>query len=68
MKLLEDTYDSFVRSGALLDDAKKGRLREISQETSVLGPSFMNNVSKSSERIYPRAPHGKNAEGCIRFS
>ena len=49
MKLLEDTYDSFVRSGALLDDAKKGRLREISQETSVLGPSFMNNVSKSSE-------------------
>lgn len=49
MKLLDDTYESFVRSGALLDDDKKARLREISQETSTLGPSFMNNVSKSSE-------------------
>ncbi|MEM7679511.1 MAG: M3 family metallopeptidase, partial [Pseudomonadota bacterium] len=47
--LLEETYKSFVRGGALLDEDKKARLREISQELSVLAPSFMNNVNKSSE-------------------
>ncbi len=47
--LLEETYKDFVRSGALLDEKKKERLREISQRLSVLGPNFINNVSKSSE-------------------
>jgi len=47
--LLEDSYKSFVRSGALLDEDKKTRLREISEKLSTLGPTFMNNVSKSSE-------------------
>ena len=47
--LLEDTYIGFVRSGALLDEDKKARLREISQETSTLGPQFMNNAKKSAE-------------------
>lgn len=47
--LLEDTYKDFVRGGALLDDEKKKRLREISQEMSTLSPAFMNNVSKSAE-------------------
>ncbi len=47
--LLEDTYIGFVRSGALLDEDKKSRLREISQETSTLGPQFMNNSKKSAE-------------------
>ncbi len=49
MTLLDDTYKSFVRSGALLGEDKKSRLREISQETSTLGPSFMNNAKKSAE-------------------
>ena len=48
--LLEDTYIGFVRSGALLDDDKKARLREISQEMSTLGPNFMNNAKKSAEK------------------
>lgn len=47
--LLKDTYIGFVRSGALLDDKKKKRLREISQEMSTLGPQFMNNAKKSAE-------------------
>lgn len=47
--LLEDTYIGFVRSGALLDDDKKVRLREISQEMSTMGPTFMNNAKKSQE-------------------
>ena len=49
MTLLDDTYKDFVRGGALLDDDKKARLREISQELSVLGPTFMNNANKSAE-------------------
>ncbi len=49
MTLLEDTYKGFVRSGALLDEDQKARLREISQTMSVLGPAFMQNVSKSAE-------------------
>ncbi len=47
--LLDDSYKGFVRGGALLDEVQKSRLREISQELSTLAPSFMNNVSKSSE-------------------
>ncbi|MGH1397793.1 MAG: M3 family metallopeptidase [Alphaproteobacteria bacterium] len=47
--LLDDSYKEFVRGGALLDEDKKKRLREISEELSTLGPSFMNNASKSAE-------------------
>lgn len=49
--LLENTYKGFVRSGALLDDTKKERLREISQRLSVMGPTFNNNLMKSSEKF-----------------
>jgi len=49
MTLLDDTYQGFVRSGALLPEDKKTRLREISEEMSTLGPQFMNNAKKSSE-------------------
>lgn len=47
--LLDDSYKDFVRGGALLDDEKKKRLREINEEMSLLSPAFMNNVKKSSE-------------------
>jgi peptidyl-dipeptidase Dcp len=47
--LLEDTYKSFVRGGALLNEDDKAKLREINEELSTLGPSFMNNASKSAE-------------------
>ena len=47
--LLEDAYKGFVRGGALLGAETKQRLREISQRLSVLGPVFMNNVTKSAE-------------------
>lgn len=47
--LLDDTYRGFVRGGALLDDTKKQRLREISQRLSLLNPAFMQNSVKSSE-------------------
>ncbi|PCI57165.1 MAG: peptidase M3 [Alphaproteobacteria bacterium] len=47
--LLDDSYRGFVRSGALLDDERKERLREISQELSTLTPAFMQNTVKSAE-------------------
>ncbi len=47
--LLDDTYRGFVRSGALLDNKKKARLREISEEMSTLSPAFMQNTIKSAE-------------------
>jgi peptidyl-dipeptidase Dcp len=47
--LLEDSYKGFVRGGALLDDEKKARLREVNEKLSVLGPSFNANAKKSAD-------------------
>lgn len=47
--LLEDTYRGFKRGGALLDEGRKKRLREIQERLSVLSPAFMQNTTKSSE-------------------
>lgn len=46
-RLLEKTYLSFVRNGALLDSDKKDRLRKIDQELSTMGPQFSENVLKA---------------------
>lgn len=47
--LLEESYKGFVRSGALLPQEKQDRLREISQDLSTCGPTFMQHVSQSAE-------------------
>lgn len=49
IKLLDETYQGFVRSGALLPPQKQQRLREINERLSILGPNFANNVTKSAE-------------------
>lgn len=46
-RLLEKTYLSFARNGALLSAADKETLRQIDQELSVLGPKFSENVLKA---------------------
>lgn len=46
-RLLEKTYLSFVRNGALLSESKKETLRAIDQELSTLGPQFSENVLKA---------------------
>ncbi len=46
-RLLENSYKGFVRGGALLDDAGKQRLREISEKLSELGTKYSQNVLKS---------------------
>ncbi|MCQ2093982.1 MAG: M3 family metallopeptidase [Bacteroidaceae bacterium] len=45
-RLLDDTYEGLVRSGAALDDAKKARLTEISNEMSLLDLKFSQNKLK----------------------
>ena len=45
-RLLEKSYDGFVRSGALLDDVGKDKLRAISEEASMLGLQFSQNLLK----------------------
>ncbi len=47
--VLDNAYKSFVRGGALLNEADKKRLREINEKLSTLGPAFMNNANKSAE-------------------
>lgn len=46
MMLLEKNYKSFVRNGALLNEADKNKMREISKELSTLGLHFGDNVLK----------------------
>lgn len=43
-KLLEKTYKSFVRGGALLEGEKQDRLREINEKLSVLTLHFGDNI------------------------
>jgi len=43
-RLLEEQYQSFVRAGALLDDAAQGRVRKINEELSKLTTQFQNNL------------------------
>ena len=44
--LLNDCYDGFVRSGALLDDAGKERLRKLTDEAGMLSLQFSQNLLK----------------------
>ncbi len=44
--LLDDTYQSFVRGGALLDEEGKSRLRKLREEASMLSLQFSQNVLK----------------------
>ena len=45
-RLLDNCYDGFVRSGALLDDAGKDRLRQLTEEASMLSLQFSQNLLK----------------------
>ena len=44
--LLDTCYDGFVRSGALLDAEGKARLRQLTEEASMLGLQFSQNLLK----------------------
>lgn len=48
-RLLENSYDGFVRSGALLDEAGKNRLRKLTEEASMLSLQFSQNLLKENK-------------------
>ncbi|WP_440408518.1 M3 family metallopeptidase [Prevotella sp.] len=47
--LLENCYDGFVRSGALLDDEGKEKLRKLTEEASMLSLQFSQNLLKENK-------------------
>ena len=47
--LLENTYQGFVRSGALLDKEGKERLRKLTEEASILSLQFSQNLLKENK-------------------
>lgn len=50
-RLLDDTYEGFARSGALLSDEDKEKLRKLSEEASMLSLQFSQNLLKE-EKAY----------------
>lgn len=47
--LLENCYDGFIRSGALLDDEGKEKLRKLTEEASMLSLQFSQNLLKENK-------------------
>lgn len=47
--LLEKSYDGFVRSGALLDDEGKAKLRALTEEAGKLSLTFSQNLLKENK-------------------
>ena len=45
-RLLDNCYQGFVRSGALLDEAGKAKLRQLTEEASMLSLQFSQNLLK----------------------
>ncbi len=48
-RLLDNCYEGFVRSGALLDDTGKERLRQLTEEVSMLSLQFSQNLLKENK-------------------
>lgn len=48
-RLLSNCYEGFVRSGALLDEAGKEKLRKMSEEASMLSLQFSQNLLKDTK-------------------
>lgn len=48
-QLLQDEFNGFVRSGALLDDEGKEKLRQLTEEASILSLRFSQNLLKENK-------------------
>lgn len=47
--LLDKSYDGFVRSGALLNDTDKDKLRKLTEESSMMSLQFSQNLLKETK-------------------
>lgn len=61
--LLRESYDGFVRSGALLDEAGKARFREITEEASRLSLQFSQNLLKATKAFTLHLTTGEELAG-----
>ncbi len=50
--LLDSSYDGFVRSGALLDEKGKEKLRKLTEEASMLSLMFSQNLLKENKAFF----------------
>ncbi len=62
-RLLDDSYDGFVRSGALLDEEGKARLRSLTEEASMLSLQFSQNLLKENKASSLHITDEKQLEG-----
>ncbi len=63
LRVVEKKYLDFVRNGALLEPAKKVRLRELDQELSGLGPQFSENVLNATNAFELWVDNKEDLEG-----
>ena len=61
--LLDNCYDGFVRSGALLDAEGKERLRQLTEEASMLGLQFSQNLLKENKAFTLHITDEKQLDG-----
>jgi len=62
-RLTERTYKSFIRGGAMLNDADKKRLTEINMQASQLSPKFSDNVLAATNKWELHITDAKDVEG-----
>lgn len=62
-KLLEESYDGFVRSGALLNENDKEKLRKLTEEASLLALKFSQNVLKENKAYKLHITNEEKLEG-----
>ena len=62
-KLLEESYDGFVRSGALLNENDKEKLRKLTEEASLLALKFSQNVLKENKAYKLHITNEERLEG-----
>ncbi len=61
--LLDTSYDGFVRSGALLDEAGKSKLRKLTEEASMLTLQFSQNLLKGNKAFTLHITDEKQLDG-----
>ena len=61
--LLDNCYDGFVRSGALLDKEGKDKLRQLTEEASILSLQFSQNVLKENKAFTLHITDEKQLDG-----
>lgn len=62
-RLIERSYTGFIRGGAMLNEADKKRLTEISMEASAISPKFSDNVLNATNKWELHITDPKQVEG-----